>query len=265
MQHNPTTDVMPDPTGGGTAHEVARERLSRSRVLIVGLGALGTPTALQLASAGVGTLFLIDPDVVELSNLHRQILYGMEDLGTSKVGAAERRLLALYPTLAVETRVARLELGNLSELFAQVDFVVDATDGAEAKFLINDGAISTGRPFSHAGVIGFQGQTMTVVPGQSACFRCLFPEPPPAGSVPSCQEAGIVGPTAGFIASVQACETIRTLLGETPLLANRLLTYDASTRRCRRVDLARNPRCPVCGSRARDSRLEAAGTAGYGS
>ena len=265
MRDNATTDVKRHTGRGVTAHDVDRERLARSRVLIVGLGALGTPAARQLAAAGVGTLGLIDPDVVELSNLHRQVLYGMEDLGTRKVDAAQRRLIELHPNLRVEARAERLQWGNLPALFADVDFVVDATDGVEAKFLINDGAVSTGRPFSHAGVMGFQGQTMTVVPGRSACFRCLFPEPPPPGSVASCREAGVVGPTAGFIASVQASEAIRILRGEEPLLCNRLLTYDGSTRRCRKVELARNPRCPICAPQARIERLEAAGGAGYGS
>jgi molybdopterin/thiamine biosynthesis adenylyltransferase len=265
MQDTRKTDVMRRTSRAGAALDVARGRLARSRVLIVGMGALGTPAALQLASAGVGTLVLLDPDVVELSNLHRQILYDMEDLGTNKVYAAQRRLVPLHPNLTLEARPERLDEDNLPALFADVDFVVDATDGVESKFLVNDGAISTGRPFSHAGVIGFQGQTMTVLPGRSACFRCLFPEPPAAGSVASCQEAGILGPTAGFIASIQANEAIRTLLGEDPLLANRLLTYDASTRRCRKVELAPNPRCPACGTGTRISGLEAAGRAGYGS
>jgi molybdopterin/thiamine biosynthesis adenylyltransferase len=223
------------------------------------MGALGTPTALQLAATGVGTLVLVDPDVVELSNLHRQILYGTEDLGMAKVNAARRRLIELYPSLTVEPRLERLEPSNLAGFFDGVDFVVDATDGVDAKFLINDGAISTGRPFSHAGVIGFQGQTMTVLPGQSACFRCLFPEPPPAESVASCQEAGVVGPTAGFIASIQAAEAIRVALGERPVLADRMLTYDASTGRCRKVELRRNPGCPRCGPAAGTASLEAAG------
>lgn len=258
MQDKPTNDVMRQAQADN-----ARERLVRRRVLIVGLGALGTPAALQLASAGVGTLVLVDPDVVELSNLHRQILYGMEDLGTKKVEAAKGRLVSLHPTVVVEARPERLTADNLAPLFAKVDFVIDATDGVEAKFLINDGAISNERSFSHAGVLGFQGQTMTVVPGRSACFRCLFPEPPPPGSVASCQEAGILGPTAGFIASVQASEAIRVLLGEPPLLADHLLTYDASTQRCRRVQLTRNPRCPVCGPGALS--LEAVAGASYGS
>lgn len=259
MRNDATTDLTRD------AITDVRERLRKGRVLVVGLGALGTPVALQLAAAGVGTLILIDPDAVELSNLHRQVLYSMEDLGKSKAHAAQRRLSQLHPGVRLEAHVARLQRDNLAELFAAADFVVDATDGVEAKFLINDGAISTGRPFSHAGVIGFQGQTMTVLPGRSACFRCLFPEPPPAGSVASCQEAGIIGPTAGFIASVQASETIRTLLGAPPLLADRLLTYDASTRRCRKIELQRNARCPACGPGADIGRLEAAAGAGYGS
>lgn len=264
MQGNAKTDVKQHSARVRSTTDTSRTDLARSRVLIVGMGALGNPVALQLAASGVGTLILVDPDFVELSNLHRQILYDMEDLGSTKVGAAQRRLAASYPNLKVEPRHERLDRHNLPSLFEDIDFVVDATDGVDAKFLVNDGAVSTGRPFSHAGVIGFQGQTMTVVPGQSACFRCLFPEPPPAGSVASCQEAGIVGPTAGFIAAVQASEAIRALLGERPLLADRLLTYDASAGRCRKVELARNPRCPLCGPTARIDPLEAADVQRYG-
>jgi adenylyltransferase/sulfurtransferase len=220
--------------------------LADSRVLIVGMGALGCPAALHLADAGVGTLVLMDPDRVEISNLHRQILHRTESIGVPKVRSAAARLTARVPTVRIETHAEALTEANLREAFAAADFIVDATDGVDAKFLINDGAVRCGRPFSHAGVLGFLGQTMTVVPGRGACYRCLFPEPPAAGDVPSCQEAGVVGGIAGVIGALQSTQAINYLSGDGELLIDRLLTYDALSGRWRHVRLARNPSCPVC-------------------
>jgi molybdopterin-synthase adenylyltransferase len=224
----------------------ARQRLADSRVLIVGVGALGCPAALHLAAAGIGTLVLIDPDRVELSNLHRQILHRTSGIGTRKVASAAARIGARFPEVRVETHATALSPDNLPRLFGAADFIVDATDGIGAKFLINDGAVRLRRPFSHAGVLGFLGQTMTVLPGRSACCRCLFPEPPPAGEIPSCQEAGVVGGIGGLIGALQAAEAIKYLTGDGDLLTDRLLTYDGLSGRWRHVQLTRNPRCPVC-------------------
>lgn len=221
-------------------------RLADTRVLVVGAGALGCAAALPLAAAGVGRLVLIDPDRVELSNLHRQLLYRTNDLGKPKTVTAAARLLARFPSLRVEPIAARLDAGNLPELFARVDFVVDATDGVAGKFLVNDGAVRSRRAFSHAGVLGFLGQTLTVLPGRSACFRCLFPEPPAPGEVPSCREAGVIGGIAGLIGGLQAAEAIKYLTGAGALATDVLLSYDARSGRWRRVRLTRNPHCPVC-------------------
>jgi adenylyltransferase/sulfurtransferase len=249
-----------------------QQRLGEARVLIVGVGALGCPAALHLAAAGVGTLVLLDPDRVELSNLHRQILHRTSAIGTPKVVSAAARLRDRFPALRVEPRVQALTAENLPDLFRAADFVVDATDGVAAKFLINDGAVRVGRPFSHAGILGFLGQTMTVLPGRSACYRCLFPDPPPPGDVPSCQEAGVIGGIAGVIGALQAAEAIKYLTGEGALSTDCLLTYDALSGRWRRVRLTRNPGCPVCaelpmaGSVSPDDRrLAATGPARYGS
>ncbi len=242
----------------------ARERLARGRVLIVGAGALGCPAALHLASAGVGTLVLMDPDVVELSNLHRQILHRTAGLGMAKVDSVRSALARRFPRTAIEGRHAALNAENATAQLAEVDFAIDATDGAAAKFLINDAAVATARSFSHAGVLGWHGQTTTVVPGATACLRCLFPEPPPADSLPTCQEAGIVGPIAGFIAAVQAGEAIAALLGRAPPLAGRLLTFDGLARRWRHVALARDPHCRFCGQTPQRDGLEAHGAARYG-
>jgi molybdopterin/thiamine biosynthesis adenylyltransferase len=231
---------------------VADQQMSRhladGRVLIVGLGALGCPAAWQLAAAGVGTLVLIDPDRVELSNLHRQLLHRSDAIGQLKVDSAARFLAARFPAVRVETHAYALSADNAPELFRPADFVIDATDGVAAKFLINDQAVQCRRPYSHAGILGFLGQTFTVLPGRSACYRCLFPEPPPADEVPSCQEAGVVGPIAGVIGALQANAAISYLSGAGSGLADWLVTYDALSCRWRRIRLARNPRCPTCGS-----------------
>jgi len=225
-----------------------RKQLQECRVLIVGVGGLGCPVALHLASAGIGTLVLIDPDTVELSNLNRQVLHRTSAIGTPKVVSAAARLAALYPALCVEVYCERLTAANAPRLFSGVDFVVDATDGIAAKFLINDAAVACGRPYSHAGVLGFLGQTLTVLCGRSACLRCVFPEPPPADTAPTCQEAGIVGAVAGVIGAAQAGEAIKYLRGEGSLLTDRLLTFDALAGRWRILTLSRNLRCPCCGA-----------------
>jgi adenylyltransferase/sulfurtransferase len=248
----------------------APRRLPDATVAIVGMGALGCPAALHLANAGVGRLVLVDPDRVEVSNLHRQILHRTSSIGSPKVESAAVRLRERCPGVQLELRAEALTAANLPEVFGAADFIIDATDGTDAKFLINDGAVAERRAFSHAGVLGFVGQTMTVLPGRSACYRCLFPEPPPAGDVPSCREAGVVGGIAGVIGALQASEAIKYLsAGE--LLTDRLLSYDALSRRWRLVRLARNPRCPVCaglsgGAAAGASRfmLDAPSTARYG-
>jgi len=226
------------------------QRLAEATVLVVGVGALGCPAALHLAAAGIGRLILVDPDRVELSNLHRQILHRTSTIGTHKVQSAAARLRERFATLRIDTHAEALTEANLVELFGDADFVVDATDGIDAKFLINDGAVRCRRAFSHAGVLGLLGQTMTVLPGRSACYRCLFPEPPAPDDVPSCQAAGVVGGIAGLIGSLQAAEAIKYVSHRGPLLTDSLLTYDGVSGRWRVVRLARNPRCPVCAQAA---------------
>ncbi|OFV90191.1 MAG: hypothetical protein A3J75_00535 [Acidobacteria bacterium RBG_16_68_9] len=219
--------------------------LAQASVLVVGAGALGCPAAWQLAAAGIGTLVILDPDVVELSNLHRQVLHRTSTLGAPKVESVAARLRERHPHTRVEAHAERLTDQNLAHFFRAADFVIDATDSVAAKFLINDGAVRFGRPYSHAGVLGFLGQAMTVSPRRTACYRCLFPEPPPTDAIATCQEAGVIGALAGVIGSVQAAEAIKYLSGGA-WLADRLLTFDARSRRWRTVALARNPRCPVC-------------------
>lgn len=246
--------------------EPGRE-LTRATVAVVGMGALGCPAALQLAAAGVGTLILIDPDRVELSNLHRQSLHRTSAIGMLKVESAAARLRERHPAVHIEPRAAALDAAAMPALCSRADFVIDATDGSAAKYLINDGAVRGHRPFSHAGVIGFLGQAMTVLPGRSACLRCVFPEPPAAGELPSCREAGVIGGIAGVVGSLQAAEAITYLLGETALLTDALLTVDALTGRWRRVRVRRDPHCRVCAAGpagARKGTLDAPSAARYG-
>jgi molybdopterin-synthase adenylyltransferase len=222
-------------------------RVRNGKVLVVGVGGLGSPAALALALAGVGTIGLIDPDVVELSNLQRQILHQTSDLGRPKVVSAREKLLRLNPAVAVLTHHERLQAENLPRLFRAYDFIIDATDGVATKFLINDGAVLLGKPFSYGGIVQFTGQTLTVLPRQTTCLRCLFPEIPSADDIPTCQEAGIIGSLAGSLGLVQAAEAVKYLDRDVELLTDRLLMYDALALRWRAVTVKRNPRCPLCG------------------
>jgi adenylyltransferase/sulfurtransferase len=249
--------------------------LQHAHVLIVGAGGLGCPVSWHLAAAGVGRLTIIDPDAVELSNLNRQILYRTDDIGRAKVTVLAARIADRFPHTAISAHREPLTEDNLAALFAPADFIVDATDGVAVKFLINDGAVAVGRPFSHAGILGLQGQTLTVLPGRSACLRCLFPEPPQPDTVPTCQEAGILGAVAGVIGSVQANEVIKYLVGNrhastgrpegrpTPvrgtLLTNRLLTFDGLAQRWRGISVTASAHCPLerCRERVEHAREHA--------
>ena len=216
-------------------------RIEKARVLVVGVGGLGSAAGMTLARAGVGTIGLADPDRVELSNLHRQLVHTMADVGTPKVESAARKL---GPT--VRTHPFAIGAEEARELFPAYDFVIDATDRAEAKYVLNDAAVALGRPLSHAGVVGFEGQLFTILPGRSACLRCVFPSPPSAEESIGCREAGILGPLAAIVGALQAHEAIREVTRTGEVLANRLLAFDARTLRFREVRLRRDPECSVC-------------------
>ena len=229
-----------------TVKAETNSRLQSGKVLVVGVGGLGSPAALALAVAEVGVIGLVDPDTVELSNLQRQILYATSDLGKSKVASAREKLLRINPQVVVQAHHERLHPGNLPQFFLPYDFIIDGTDSVATKFLINDGAVLMGKPFSYGGIVQFHGQTLTVLPGQSACLRCLFPVPPDPDEIPTCQESGILGSLAGTLGFMQANEAVKYLKGQNDLLTNRLLTYEAQALRWRMVTVQRNPRCPVC-------------------
>jgi len=221
---------------------------SSRRILIVGIGGLGIPAAWTLARAGVGHLTLIDPDPVELSNLARQVVYRDSDLGKPKAECAAARLRQRFPKTEIDAHAIAFEPHNAIDLASAHDFLVDGTDNPAAKFLINDAALEAGRPFAYGGVLGMSGQAMTIVPGRSACLRCLFEEPPEQDEIVSCREAGIVGPVAGVIGLVQAAEAIASVSGALPRLVGRILTYDAAmTARFRVTDIPARSGCQ-CGA-----------------
>jgi len=228
--------------------EPGQEKLLASRVLIVGTGGLGSPAALYLAAAGLGKLGIIDGDRVELANLQRQIIHFTKDVGKEKVASAEQKIKAVNPEVKVTTYLAKVTASNIAEIIKDYDFVLDATDNFRSKFLINDGCYFEKVPFSHASVLGFNGQIITVLPGQTACYRCVLAWPPPLGAVPSCAQAGVLATLPGVIGCLQATEALKFLMGIGNLLTDRLLIYDALQMQFRQVSLNRNPQCPICGT-----------------
>lgn len=241
--------MVPDLGGRGQI------RLRQAKVLVVGAGGLGSPAALYLAAAGIGTLGLIDADRVELSNLQRQILHCTDDIGRSKVQSGTEKLGRLNPDVETVSHAARLDPDNIEDLFSGYDFIVDGSDNFDTKFLVNDVAVRLAKPYSHAGIVRLQGQTMTIVPGKSSCYRCLFKGPPPPAEILNCQQSGILGAVAGTIGTIQATEAIKYLVGfEDGLLTDRLLTYDAKAMKFHTVAVTRDPACTACHRTGRQVR-----------
>lgn len=223
-------------------------RIMAGRVLVVGAGGLGAPVALYLAAAGVGTLGLVDMDRVDLSNLQRQVIHFTADVGRLKTESAAAKLADLNPGVRVVAIPERLDAANAGRILgAGWDFVVDGTDNFAAKFLINDACVLAGLPYSHGGILRFEGQTMTVDPRRSACYRCAFHAPPPKGAVPTCSQAGVLGAVAGMLGTIQAAESLKWLARAGTPLTDALLSFDALEMRFRRIALRRSPTCPVCG------------------
>jgi molybdopterin/thiamine biosynthesis adenylyltransferase len=225
-----------------------QKKILESKVLIIGAGGLGAPVALYLAAAGVGTLGLVDADVVDLTNLQRQVIHATPDVGKPKVISAKEKINLINPDVNVITYQTLFQAENAQAILADYDFVVDGTDNFPAKFLINDACVMSNKPFSHGGILRFDGQTMTVVPGKSACYRCVFNDMPPAGVVPTCSQAGVLGAVAGIIGTIQATETLKFILSEGELLTDRLLIMDAKSMRFREARFKKNADCPVCGT-----------------
>lgn len=224
-----------------------QKKLLNGKVLIIGAGALGSPAALYLAAAGVGTIGIADSDVVEISNLQRQVLHHTPDVGKPKVLSAREKMEAINPDVRVVPYHLWIDAESTMDLIREYDFVIDGTDNFASKFLINDACVMAGKPFSHGGILHFIGQTMTVLPGESPCYRCIFPSPPPPGAIPTCSQAGVLGVLPGVIGTIQATEAIKYLLGVGKLLAGRLVVYDAEGLEFYTSPLSRQKRCPLCG------------------
>ncbi len=222
-------------------------KLLQAKVLCIGAGGLGSPSSMYLAAAGVGTLGIIDDDIVDASNLQRQILHGTDRVGMAKVESAEQTIKGLNPDVKVEKHRTRITSDNALELLAPYDVVIDGADNFATRYLVNDCALRLGKPVIHASIFRFEGQ-LTVFPGNgSPCYRCLYPQPPPAEEAPSCAEAGVLGVLPGIMGVLQATEAIKIVLGLGTTLAGRLLVYDALATKFRELKLRRDPTCPTCG------------------
>ena len=232
-----------------------QKKLLNGRVLIIGAGGLGAPIALYLAAAGVGNIGIADADDVDLSNLQRQVIHFTADVGKAKVESAREKIEAINPDVRVTTYKEWVSAANIDDIIRDYDFVIDGTDNFAAKFLINDACVLAGKPYSHGGILRFFGQTITVLPGTSTCYRCVFPAPPPKDAIPTCSQVGVLGVLPGIIGTIQATEAIKFLLGQGELLAGRMLMYDALEMNFRNVPIKRNPRCPVCGENPTISEL----------
>jgi molybdopterin/thiamine biosynthesis adenylyltransferase/rhodanese-related sulfurtransferase len=230
-------------------------KLKRARVLTIGTGGLGAPLGLYLAAAGVGHLGLVDFDVVDNSNLQRQVTFTTQDVGKPKSTAAKARLSALNPMIEITAYETRLTSDNALDLFRDYDIIVDGTDNFPTRFLVNDACVILGKPNVYGSIFRFEGQaTVFGYPG-GPCYRCLYPEPPPPGLVPSCAEGGVLGVLPGIVGSIQAMETIKLILGTGEPLVGRLLLFDALAMRFRELKLKRNPECPVCGDHRTITKL----------
>ncbi len=223
-----------------------QKKLKNAAVLCVGAGGLGSPLALYLAAAGVGRIGIVDFDVVDESNLQRQIIHDTPSVGTSKLASAKKRLTALNPFITVETHDMRLTSANAVELFKQYDVIADGTDNFATRYLVNDACVLTGKPNAYGSIFRFEGQLAVFGLKDGPCYRCLYPEPPPPGLVPSCSEAGVLGVLPGVIGTMQAIEALKLILGIGRPLSGRLMLYDALEQSWRTLKVKKNPACPVC-------------------
>ncbi len=225
-----------------------QEHLKQARVLLIGMGGLGSPTALYLAGAGVGTLGLVDYDRVDLSNLHRQIIHSTSAIGVSKIESAAESIHSVNPHVNLELHNSILSESNALEIISKFDIVVDGTDNFTTRYLVNDACVLAGKPNIYGSIFQFDGQATVFCLPDGPCYRCLFPEPPPPGTVPSCAEGGVLGVLPGLIGLIQATETIKAILKIGNSLKGRLLLYDALAMSFQEFRIKKNPSCPVCGS-----------------
>jgi len=225
-----------------------QRKLKAARVLTVGAGGLGSPLSLYLAAAGVGTIGIVDFDVVDLTNLQRQIVHGTSTLGRSKLDSAEERLTDLNPNVRIERHETRLTSQNALEILGEYDIVVDGTDNFPTRYLVNDACVLLAKPNVYGSIFRFEGQASLFYAAQGPCYRCLYSEPPPPGLVPSCAEGGVLGVLPGIIGSIQALETIKWIIGAGSSLVGRLILFDALKLRFRELELRKDPACPICGT-----------------
>lgn len=233
--------ILPEVGGKG------QKKLLSAKVFIVGAGGLGCPVGYYLSAAGVGTIGIIDNDTVELSNLQRQIAHSTKTLGMLKIDSAKATFESLNPDVKVIGIKERISRDNIKDLMKDYDIVVDGSDNFPTRYLVNDACVMLKKPLVSGAILKFEGQVTTIVPGKGHCYRCLFEEMPPAGLVPSCQEAGVIGAIPGVVGSLQAIEVVKLILGKGEPLINTLLIYDALRTTFRRVKIPKNPDCPVCG------------------
>lgn len=233
-----------------------QEKLKAGRVLLVGTGGLGSPAALYLAAAGVGTLGLIDFDKVDFSNLQRQIIHSTLSVGKSKVESARQRLSEINPNVKVVTHEAMLTKDNILDILKDYDILLDGTDNFQTRYLVNDACVFQKKPFVYGSIFRFDGQATVFYPGRGPCYRCLFAEPPPPGMVPSCAEGGVLGILPGVIGVIQATEVVKLLIGKGEPLIGRLMLYDALKMNFREVKFRKNPKCPVCSDRPTITELQ---------
>ena len=227
---------------------VGQQKLKAARVLCIGAGGLGSPLALYLAAAGVGTLGIVDFDVVDFTNLQRQIIHSTADVGRKKLDSAAEKLKAINPYVKLKTFETRLSSANALELFREFDIVADGTDNFPTRYLVNDACVLTGKPNVYGSIFRFEGQASVFATEQGPCYRCLYPEPPPPGLVPSCAEGGVLGILPGLVGVMQATEVIKLILGTGEPLIGRLLLIDALGMKFRELKLRKNPDCPACGT-----------------
>lgn len=227
-----------------------QSRIKRAKILLIGVGGLGSPLALYLVAAGIGEIGLVDDDVVDVSNLQRQVLFNSEDVGLPKVMCAKKHLQALNPDVIINTYHTRLNEENALDIVKQYDLVIDGTDNFQSRFLVNDACVLLGKPNIYASIFRFEGQATVFGAENGPCYRCLYPEPPPEGLVPSCGEIGVLGILPGIMACIQATEAIKWITNVGKPLSSRLLTYDAMNMHFQEYPLEKNPDCAICGSQA---------------
>src|SRR5271167_742149 len=232
-----------------------QQKLKAARVLCIGAGGLGSPLALYLTAAGVGTLGIVDFDVVDYTNLQRQIIHTTADVGRKKLDSAAEKLKAINPFLNIRKFETRLSSENALELFREFDIIADGTDNFPTRYLVNDACVLTGKPNVYGSIFRFEGQASVFATEDGPCYRCLYPEPPPPGLVPSCAEGGVLGILPGLVGVIQATEVIKLILGKGETLKNRLLLYDALNMRFRELKLRRDRDCPACGDRPTITKL----------